>query len=130
MSSVLTQNNLSSEEARNAKMQGRIKRSRSPERIKVKVHSFRPKSSEEQKKSHVLRCPIFRPRSSEDQKKKKSHHVQARGNCPVCPFRPCPNVLLFGIMNSENMSNHSYTKNFRKFWFKLRPADAMTFFCS
>ena len=25
-----------------------------------------------------------------------------------------PNVLLFGIMNSENMSNHSTTKNFGK----------------
>ena len=30
-----------------------------------------------------------------------------------------PNVLLFGIMNSENMSNHSSTKNFVKFQCKL-----------
>ena len=41
-----------------------------------------------------------------------------------------PNVLLFGIMNSENMSNHSSTKNFGKFQCKQRPADMMTFFWS
>ena len=38
-----------------------------------------------------------------------------------------PNVLLFGIINSENMSNHSSTKNFGKSRCKLRPADVMTF---
>ena len=39
-----------------------------------------------------------------------------------------PNVILFGIMNSENMSNHSSTKNFGKLQCKLRPAEVMTFF--
>ena len=39
-----------------------------------------------------------------------------------------PNVLLFNIMNSENMSNHSSTKNFGKFQRKQRPADVMTFY--
>ena len=31
---------------------------------------------------------------------------------------------------SNHMSNHIHTKNLRKFWFKLRPADVMTFFFS
>ena len=39
-----------------------------------------------------------------------------------------PNVLLFDIMNSENMSQHSSTKNFGKFQCKLRSADVMIFF--
>ena len=45
---------------------------------------------------------------------------------PILPLQPlhgkigaaaknCPNVIFFGIMNSENMLNHSYTKNFGKF---------------
>ena len=40
----------------------------------------------------------------------------------------CSNVLRFGIMNSENMSNHFSTKNFAKFQCKQRLADVMTFF--
>ena len=39
-----------------------------------------------------------------------------------------PKVLLFGIRHSENMSNHSSTKNFGKVQGKQQPADVMTFF--
>ena len=39
-----------------------------------------------------------------------------------------PNVFLFGIMNSEHMSNHSFTKNFGKFQCKQQPADVVTFY--
>ena len=40
-----------------------------------------------------------------------------------------PNILLFGIMNSENMSNHFPTKNYtRSFSANYVPADVMTFF--
>ena len=43
----------------------------------------------------------------------------------ICPPRTPKDVILFGIMNSENMSNHSSTKNFGKCQYKLRPADVM-----
>ena len=46
----------------------------------------------------------------------------------ICPPRTPKDVILFGIMNSENMSNHSSTKNFGKCQYKLRPADVMISF--
>ena len=42
--------------------------------------------------------------------------------------KKCPHVLFFGILNSDNMSNHFSTKSFGKFQDKLRPAGVMTFF--
>ena len=36
--------------------------------------------------------------------------------------KKCPNVLFFGIMHSESMSNHSYTKICEKFLFKVNYA--------
>ena len=55
-----------------------------------------------------------------------------KNNLPPKDAKKCPNVLRFGIMNSENMSNDSWAKVFGKLQFKLRPADVMTFvlFCS